>query len=124
MSDSPDPKLFLELNPELLAGLAAYEEPCLEVFTASDYLGRSQKLPTRKSKYSAADLAGPDGIGTGTLCSMRFDSSKVPGHVYSVVLYAEDGCRGASKTFYESTSWVGDDFRNRTKSIAINLWVE
>ena len=121
MAESPISK---NLNPDLLAGLMAFEEPCVEVFTASDYFGRSQKLPTGKAKYSAADLAGPDGIGIDSLYSLRFDSSRAPGRVYSVVLYAEDGCRGASKTFSESASWVGDDFRNRTKSIAINLWRE
>jgi hypothetical protein len=121
MSESP---LSKNINPDLLAKLQAYEEPCLEIFTASDYFGRSQKLPTRQAKYSAADLAGPDGIGINTLSSLRFDSSKVPGRVYSVVLYAEDGCRGESKTFSESSTWVGDNFRNRTKSIAINLWQE
>jgi hypothetical protein len=121
MAESPISK---NINPDLLAALKAYEEPCLEIFTASDYFGRSQKLPTRKAQYSAADLEGPDGIGINTLSSLRFDSSKAPGRVYSVVLYAEDGCRGASKTFSESADWVGDDFRKRTKSIAINLWQE
>ena len=122
MADSSISKL--STDPALLARLTALEEPCLEVFSASDYFGRSQKLPIHKAKYSAADLAGPDGIGIDAINSLRFNSSKAPGNVYSVVLYAEDGCRGASKTFSESSSWVGDGFRNRTRSIEINLWQE
>lgn len=123
----PDSQSSPQVHPDLLAALKTQEPPYLEVFADSNYQGRSQKLPTSKNgrdaKYNAADLNSPDGIGTGTLSSLRFTSAKAPGFVHSVTLYAEDGCRGASKTFTESTTWVGDDFNDRTTSIEIVNWI-
>lgn len=120
MPDSP----FPNLPPEMLASLQAASKPhYLEVFADSNYQGKSQQLPAGDVTYSAADLKGPDGVGIGTISSLRFSrTGKVPGFIHSVVLYAEDGCRGASKTFYDSTDYVGDDFNDRTASIRITLW--
>ena len=113
----------LNLNPELLAALQEASKPhTLDVFIATKYFGYMQALPTDRREYSAADLTG--GVGVKTISSLRFSHpGKVPGYIHSVTLYAEDGCRGASKTLYEGTEDLGD-FKNRTCSIKIELWVE
>ena len=118
--------LFSNLPLEQLAALEEASKPLtLEVFADADYQGKSQHLPAKSTSYSAADLTGPDGVGTGTISSLRFSrTGKVPGYIHSVELFAEDGCKGASKAFYDSASYVGDDFNDRTRSIRITLWVE
>ncbi|HVK21524.1 MAG TPA: hypothetical protein VM677_09220 [Actinokineospora sp.] len=132
MPDFPDEELSLEavtetrslnLDPDLLAALEEASKPrTLDVFIATKYFGDKQSLPTDKRQYSAADLQA--GVGVKTISSLRFSHpGKVPGYIHSVTLYAEDGCKGASATFYEGTEDLGD-FKNRTCSIKIELWVE
>ncbi|MDQ3403275.1 MAG: hypothetical protein M3548_07765 [Actinomycetota bacterium] len=115
--------LFRNISPEHLAALQEASKPrTLDVFIATKYQGGQQALPIDRAVYNAADLK--DGVGLNTISSLRFShSGKVPGYIHSVTLYAEDGCRGANATFYESTEDIGD-FKNRTCSIRIELWRE
>jgi hypothetical protein len=123
MAESP---LLKDLPKDILAALQAASTPLtLDVFADANYQGNSQQLPARNGTYNAADLKVAGGVGTGTISSLRFSrTGKVPGYIHSVQLYAEDGCRGASKAFYDSTDYVGDDFNDRACSIRITLWSE
>jgi len=123
MAESPLPN---RSQNDIFAALQAASKPLtLEVFADENYRGKSQQLPARDARYSAADLTGPNGVGTGTVSSLRFSrTGKAPGYIYSVELFAEDGCKGPSKAFYDSTEYVGADFNDRTCSIRITLWSE
>ncbi|NBE55054.1 hypothetical protein [Streptomyces boluensis] len=117
-----------EMRPSIFDNVQPPEPICIEVFADANHQGQSQKLPAysgggRDLVYSAADLQGAGGVGIQTISSLRFSAVKAVGYPRTVVLYAEDGCCGASKTFYEGTDWVGDDFNDRTCSIRITHWI-
>ncbi|WP_436494362.1 hypothetical protein [Actinokineospora sp. HUAS TT18] len=122
MPDFPSGDFSLNMSPEQHATLLQATKPrTLDVFIATKYQGTKQSLPIDKRDYSSADLKG--GVGINTISSLQFASVKSPGNIYSVTLYAEDGCRGDEATFYESTEDLGA-FKNRTCSIRIELWRE
>jgi len=120
---SEEVEVSRELNPELLASLAklADRRDYLEVFTERDFKGASQRLPAgAEVSYGTQHLKVNGGVGNDTICSLRLPSDGGPyGWGYTVVLYADDNCQGASRQYRGDCAYVGDDFANKASSIRI-----
>ncbi|MDR0695595.1 MAG: hypothetical protein LBF56_02380 [Holosporales bacterium] len=83
------------------------------VYEHSNYGGVKQLLPV--GQHDASTLL--KGIGNDRISSVKM--SDVGGKKYKVTLYADTGFKGASKTLTESTTYVGNDFNDKTSSLKI-----
>jgi len=77
------------------------------IYDAANYGGRSQTLGV--GSYNMAELT----IGNDTLSSLRVPEG------LRVTLYQQANFRGATRSFTSDTSWVGDDFNDKTSAVLV-----
>ncbi len=122
--DPTEEKAGLRLDPAIAAQLAemiANQRDYLEVFADRDFGGVSQRFAvgSYEATYDVKDLAVEGGVGADTISSLKMPNAGGQGYGFTVTLYADAGCRGASKSFGGDANYVGDDMNDKTSSIRI-----